>query len=212
MAVSYFKGTVIGIVQTALNRPILVLEVNSIGYELQIPSRFARQIASDSLQDLQVFVHQQIRDDRMVSFGFASSAERDLFRELTSVSGVGVQLGVALIDTLGPPDLVEAIVTGDTKMLIKTPGVGKKTAERIALELKTKLAQWREAAGLQAVATSGALTPAIQEDLEMTLLALGYSDREIAQALSVLSQDPQLAQSDKAEDWIRTAITWLSQE
>jgi len=212
MSVSYFKGTVVGISQTTPSRPILILDVQGIGYELQVPSRFARQIAGDSLQELQVFVHQQIRDDRIITFGFASSAERDLFRELTSVSGVGMQLGIALIDTLGPPDLVEAIVTGDTKALVKTPGVGKKTAERVALELKTKLAQWREAAGLQAITTSGALTPEIQEDLEMTLLALGYSDREIAQALSVLSQDTQLAKSDKAEDWIRAAITWLSQE
>ncbi len=210
MSLSYYKGTVASVAQSAVGRHVLTLEVGNIGYELQIPARFARQILGDRLQELQVFAHQQIRDDRLVTFGFASSTERDLFRELTGVSGVGMQIGIALIDTLTPAELVEAIVTGNIKVLIQTPGVGKKTAERIALELKTKLAQWREAAGLKPVATDGPLPPDLQEDLEMTLLALGYSDLEIARALAALARDGQIAQSENVEDWIRGAIAWLS--
>lgn len=211
MSISYFKGTVVGIAQNSLERHVLLLEVSNIGYELQIPGRFARQIASDRLQELQVFAHQQLREDRTITFGFASRTERDLFRELIGVSGVGMQLGIALVDTLQPPELVEAIVTGNTKALIQTPGVGKKTAERIALELKTKLARWREAAGLQPTATDSTLAPAIQEDVEMTLLALGYDDREIGQAIAALGRDERLSQSQNVEDWIRGAIAWLSE-
>ena len=127
---------------------------------------------------------------------------------------LGCKLAIALIDTLGIETLVQAIVAGNVKTLSLTPGVGKKTAERLALELKTKLAQWRELTGAAIVADSTNKLPSadIQEDLEMTLLALGYSNEEIARGLSFLSQDPQMLKNTNVEDWIRSAITWLGQE
>jgi Holliday junction DNA helicase RuvA len=106
---------------------------------------------------------------------------------------------------------VQAIVTGNIRTLSKTPGVGNKTAERIALELKTKLAEWRQLAGTATPASSTGLSPALQEDVEMTLLALGYDNNEVNQALNAISQDALLAKSTSAEDWIRNAIAWLSQ-
>jgi Holliday junction DNA helicase RuvA len=106
---------------------------------------------------------------------------------------------------------VQAIVTGNIRTLSKTPGVGKKTAERIALELKTKLAEWRQQAGVTTPASSTGPSPAILEDVEMTLLALGYENNEIAQALEAISQDTLLAKNPNAEEWIRSAIAWLSQ-
>jgi Holliday junction DNA helicase RuvA len=160
---------------------------------------------------VQVFTHLQIREDQQVLYGFASAAERDLFRQLISVSGIGAQLAIALIDTLGLPNLVQAIVTGNIRALSKTPGVGNKTAERIALELKTKLAEWRQQVGVATPASSTGPSPAILEDVEMTLLALGYENSEIAQALDAISQDTLLAKNTNAEEWIRSAIAWLSQ-
>jgi Holliday junction DNA helicase RuvA len=134
-----------------------------------------------------------------------------LFRQLVSVSGIGAQLAIALIDTLGLPNLVQAIVTGNIRALSKTPGVGNKTAERIALELKTKLAEWRQLAGVAKPASPTGPSPGILEDVEMTLLALGYENNEIAQALDAISQDALVAKSTNAEEWIRSAIAWLSQ-
>jgi holliday junction DNA helicase RuvA len=208
--IGYLKGTVAAIETSSNNRVTLILEVNQIGYELQIPSRLV-QLLPGIGESTQVFTHLYVKEDQMLLYGFASAAERDLFRRLISVSGIGAALAIALIDTLGLPELVQAIVTGNIRALTKTPGVGAKTAERIALELKTKLAQWRNASGLD-TAISGKPAPAIQEDVEMTLLALGYSSGEVAQALQVISQDAVVAKSTHAEDWIRSAIAWLTQE
>ena len=161
---------------------------------------------------VQVFTHLQIREDQPLLYGFASAAERDLFRQLIGVSGIGAQLAIALIDTLGLEVLVEAIVTGNIRTLSQAPGVGQRTAERIALELKTKLSQWRQLAGGVTVAATAAIpNREIFEDVEMTLLALGYTNDEIEGALSALSQDRQMLKNTQVEEWIRRAISWLSQ-
>lgn len=209
--ISYLKGTVATIIKSTTSRVTLILEVNQVGYELQIPHRWAQELPAVSGETVQVFTHLQIREEQQVLYGFASAAERDLFRQLISVSGIGAQLAIALIDTLGLPNLVQAIVTGNTRTLAKTPGVGNKTAQRIALELKTKLAQWRQVAGVSTPAALTGPSPTILEDVEMTLLALGYETNEISQALNAISQDALLAKNTNAEEWIRSAIAWLSQ-
>ena len=211
--ISYLKGKAVDIVKTTNNRLYLILEVNNIGYEMQIPLRFARQLPINNDETIQIYTHLQIQEDKQILYGFASAAERDLFRQLVGVSGIGMQLAIALIDTLGISDLVSAIVTSNIPALTKTPGVGKKTAERIALELKTKLAQWRKIAGVEIKQPDSVFAPkaAIMEDLEMTLMALGYTNEEIEQAIIAISQDNQLLKNPNVEEWIRSAISWLSE-
>jgi holliday junction DNA helicase RuvA len=205
--ISYLKGTVADIAKGS-NRVILTLEVNQIGYEIQILPRVTGQLPPAG-EIAQIFTHQQVKEDQIVLYGFGSVAERDLFRQLTSVSGVGAQLAIALLDTLGLQDLVQAIVGGNTRILSKTPGVGTKTAERLALELKSKLSEWRQDSGLTASIPAG-VPAAIQEEVEMVLLAMGYTGAEVLQALQTLSQDANLAKKGNAEDWIREAIGYLS--
>jgi len=218
MTIAYLKGNVIEVTKNFSNRMILVLDVNNIGYEVQITPRFSRQLAAENPETLQVFTHLQIQEDRQILYGFASATERDLFRQLVSVSGIGMQLAIALLDTLGITELVTAIVTSNIPVLTKTPGVGKKTAERIALELKTKLSRWKDipsvevSAEVSAVDKSAMPKPEILEDLEMTLSALGYSNEEIAQAISAISQDNLLIKNPNVEEWLRSAISWLSGE
>jgi len=205
--IGFLKGAVAGI-QKQGNRVILTLDVNQVGYDVQVVPRLLQQIPEMG-ELLQLFTHLQLREDQFTLFGFGSVAERDLFRQLISVSGVGPQLAMALLDTLGMADLVQAIVVGNTRLLSKTPGVGTKTAERIALELRTKLVEWREQSGIVTLPAAG---PAgtVQEDVEMTLLALGYSNSEITKALKAVGQTATLAKSADAEAWIREAIAWLS--
>ena len=218
MTIAYLKGNVIEVAKNFSNRMILVVEVNNIGYEVQITPRFARQLTTENPETLQVFTHLQIQEDRQILYGFASATERDLFRQLVSVSGIGMQLAIALLDTLGITELVTAIVTSNISVLTKTPGVGKKTAERIALELKTKLSQWKDVPSVEVSAEvstankSAMPKPEILEDLEMTLSALGYSNEEIAQAISAISQDNLLIKNPNVEEWLRSAISWLSGE
>jgi Holliday junction DNA helicase RuvA len=206
--IGYLKGTIAGIQKNG-TRVTLTLEVNQIGYDIQIVPRLVQELPAIG-EFVQVFTHLHMREDLVVLFGFGVAAERDLFRQLVSVSGIGPQLALALLDTLGLQGLVQAIVSGNTRTLAKTPGVGSKTAERIALELRTKLAEWRQEAG---VLSSPAAGPAlsIQEDVEMTLLALGYTNSEIAKALQAVGQSTTLAKNADAEEWIRQSIAWLSQ-
>jgi Holliday junction DNA helicase RuvA len=208
--IGYLKGTVAAIQKNSNNRVILLLETNNIGYEVQIVPRMIAQLPTIG-ESIQVFTHLQVREDQMVLYGFSSLAERDLFRQLVSVSGIGTQLAIALLNTLELTELVQAIVNENTKVLAKTPGVGTKTAQRIALELKTKLAQWRKEAGLTTVVSSG-LTMEVQEEIEMTLLALGYTGSEVMQALEVLSQEQKLSSQTSTEEWIKRAIAWMAEE
>lgn len=209
--ISYLKGNFIEIIKNTNNRIILVLEVNQVGYEMQIPSRLARQLSQEKSETIQIFTHLQIKEDQQILYGFATTSERELFRQLISVSGIGAQLALALIDTLGLEELVQAIVTGNTRILSQTPGVGRKTAERIALELKTKLSQWRQLVGVTVASSSAMPSLDILEDVEMTLLALGYTNEEINQAISTLSQDNLMLKNTNTEEWIKEAIAWLSQ-
>jgi holliday junction DNA helicase RuvA len=207
--IGYLKGHLAALQRSSSPRSFITLDVNAIGYDIQIPTRML-QILPEMGASLQIFTHLQVREDQWILFGFGSTAERDLFRQLISVSGIGPQLGLALLDTFGLQDLIQAIVSSNTKLLSKTPGVGAKTAERIALELRTKLAEWREQAGLMTAPLPGPAAE-IQAEVEMTLLALGYSTREVIEALTAVGQKTALSKSANTDDWIREAIAWLSQ-
>ncbi len=206
---SYLTGTLAAVHRPSGHRHWLTLEVSGIGYEVQITSRFGASLPPLA-SSLQVYCHLQVKDDQWTLFGFGEAAHRDLFRQLIAVNGVGPQMAMALLDTLAPADLVQAVVGNRPRLLAQAPGVGTKIAERLILELKTKLADWRQQAGLAATDMGGILVP-VQEEVEGALLALGYSASELNSALQAISRDATLAQSQDPEAWIRAAIAWLSQ-
>ncbi|MBW4593381.1 MAG: Holliday junction branch migration protein RuvA [Brasilonema angustatum HA4187-MV1] len=207
--ISYLKGIVAAIQNNSVHRHTLTLEVNGIGYDLQIPARLAQQLPNTG-GEVQIFTHYQIREEVPLLYGFGSPGERDVFRHLLGVSGVGAAIAIALLDTLELPELVQTIITGNIQLLIQAPGVGKKTAERICLELKGKLVEWRKTAGFF-VATGGP-APGIIEEVQMTLLALGYTANEVSHALHVVSEDIGLPKDAYVEEWIKQAIAHLSTE
>ncbi|MUG99869.1 Holliday junction branch migration protein RuvA [Scytonema sp. UIC 10036] len=207
--ISYLKGIVAAIQNNGAHRHILTLEVNGMGYDLQVPSRLAKQLPEIG-GEVQIFTHYQIREEVPVLYGFGSPGERDVFRHLLGVSGVGAALAIALLDTLELPDLVQAIITANIQLLIQAPGVGKKTAERLCLELKNKLIEWRKSAGFF-VATGGP-APGILDEVQLTLLALGYTASEVSHALHVVSENIGLPKDAFVEDWIKQAIAHLSSE
>lgn len=206
--IGYLRGTLVEIKAGDLKKsiPTITLDIQGIGYEVQVTAASLSKFPEVD-QTLKLFTYLLVREDRLGLFGFLSISERDLFRELISVSGIGTQMAIALINTLGIEDLVKAIVTSNTRILSLTPGVGTKTAERIALELKSKLSDWR----LSQVGTASTFVVAVQEDLEMTLLALGYSPKEISQALAAIATSPLLINTQDLETWLKVAINWLSQ-
>jgi holliday junction DNA helicase RuvA len=206
--IGFLKGTVADIQKLGNGRIWVTLDVNQVGYEVQITARLMTELPPVG-EPAQIYTHLQPREDQLTLYGFGSRAERDLFRLVTTVSGIGPQMGMALLDTFNLNDLVQAVISGNARVLSRTPGVGQKTAERIILELKTKLSEWRQQSGLLTTPSAGPAT-VVQEDVEMTLLALGYSNREITQALEAVGQNSTLSKSADTEAWIREAIAWLS--
>lgn len=206
--ISYLKGLLTDLQKPGNAKVIVTLEVNQVGYDLQIVPRLIADLPPLG-ESVQLFTHLQVREDQMNLLGFGSREERDLFRQLISVSGIGPQMALALLDTLGTEELIQAVISGNTRLISRAPGVGSKTAERIVLELKTKLMDWRQQTGLVLI-PSGGPTVSIQEDVEMTLLALGYTQGEILQALQAVGRNTPLSKTADPEAWVREAIAWLS--
>ena len=181
---------------------LVTLTVQGIGWELQVGQQCAQALTPG--QTAHLFTHLQIREEQPVLYGFSTLPERDLFRQLLRVNGIGPQLALGLLDTFTPGDLAQAIVTGNTALLSQAPGVGAKTAQRLSLELRHSLQQW-----LGELPTAPLPAP-IREEVTLTLAALGYTGAEISHALRQLGQDQECQQTTDAEVWIRRAIQLLS--
>lgn len=200
------------------SRSGLLLICHGVGYEVQITGRHWDQLPADG-QTLTLHMHQAIREDGWTLYGFPQRQERDLFRELVAVSGVGPQMALGLLGCLSGSDLVRAIVQADLRLLCQAPGVGKRTAERLSVELRTRL-QERYASGLVVdddLALGGAGVPAasaapeLREELQLTLSALGYEALEINRALRAVAAQG-LADDADGEAWLRECLRWLGRE
>ena len=157
--------------------PLVLIDVHGVGYEVDVPmSTFYNLPAlGDKVSLLTHFV---VREDAQILFGFLTGEERATFKQLIKISGVGPKMALALLSGLSVAELAAAVTRQDAARLVKVPGVGKKTAERLLLELKGKLGA---DLGLPVNLASDA-----QADILQALIALGYSEKEAAQALKAL--------------------------
>ena len=198
------------------NRCGVLLICQGVGYELQLTLRHWQRLPPAG-SELQLHVHLNVREDGWVLFGFPDRGERELFRELVAVSGVGPQLALALLGNLSAPDLVAAVVRGDLRALMAAPGVGRRTAERLSVELRARL-QERFAALLEGPLPAdeelpqGAALPTDEgaQEVRLTLSALGYEELEIQRALRAVAAAGS-PPGDDTEAWIRDCLRWLSQ-
>jgi len=150
----------------------LVIEVQGVGYEVQVPLSTFYGLGEVGA-DVSLRVHTHVREDALTLFGFATRLELELFERLISINGVGPRLALAVLSGIEPPDLVRAVRAGDVVRLTKIPGVGKKTAERIGLELKDRL----PASPDVDVETDEDTSPGdanLRDDVLSALLNLGY--------------------------------------
>ena len=171
------------------NPPEVLVDCAGVGYEVQVPmSTFYNLPAiGQSVSLLTQFI---VREDAQLLYGFGSAAERAAFRELIKISGVGPRTALAVLSGMGVQDLAQAITLQEAGRLVKVPGIGKKTAERLLLELKGTLGA--EMGGVHAHATSED-----QADILQALLALGYNDKEAAAALKALPGDVGVSEGIK---------------
>lgn len=170
----------------AKNPPQILVEVGGVGYEIDVSmSTFYALPGTGGAVTL--FTHLVVREDAHILYGFASAEERAVFRQLIRVSGIGPRTALAVLSGMSVGDLAQSIALQDAARLVRIPGIGKKTAERLLLELKGKLA---EGVG-QPVTERGA-------DVVNALVALGYSDKEAAVAVKGLAPDMPLAEAIRA--------------
>ena len=188
----------------------LLLICQGVGYEVQVSQRQWQRLPAEGSR-LSLWIHHAIRDDGWTLYGFAERPERDLFRELVAVSGVGPQMALGLLGTMESSALVHAIVQADLRSLCQAPGVGKRTAERLAVELRSRLEQrWLASEG-PSTAVEPELRAGDLEEVQLTLSALGYEPLEIRRALQQASSQG-LEATAEAEVWIRACLQWLSHQ
>ena len=185
---------------------VVLVTVGGVGYELEVTGAALGQLSaggpgSARTQPVVFYTHFVVREDAQQLYGFASRAERDLFRALIRISGVGPKLALNLISGVSLADLAAAVQARDVAALTRVPGVGRKTAERLLVELSGKLP---EVALLQPTATRGADRSAGAE-AERALVALGYRPVEAARAVERF-RDEALS----AEDLVRAALRQLA--
>ena len=170
--------------------PQVLLDVNGVGYEVDVPmSTFFNLPALG--ERVTLLTHFVVREDAQILFGFLTHEERATFRELVKISGVGPRTALSILSGLSVAELANAVSRQDGARLVKVPGIGKKTAERLLLELKGKLG-----ADLGAPAGSGPVSDT-QGDIAQALQALGYSDREAQAALKALPPDVGVSEGIK---------------
>ncbi len=155
------------VVQASPDR--LILDVGGVGYQVAIPlSTYYEIQKAEAGGPIRLFIHTHVREDALALYGFWSERERELFERLIAVSGIGPRLAQVVLSGMAPDELIAALAAGDVARLVRIPGVGKKTAERMVVELRDKLQ------ALAAQLPAGRVTAASDDDLVAALVNLGY--------------------------------------
>ena len=162
------------------NPPEVLVECGGVGYEVFVPMSTYYNLPARG-EKVSLLTHFVVREDAQILYGFATPAERESFRQLIKISGVGPRTALAVLSGMTVADLAQAVTAQESARLVKVPGIGKKTAERLLLELKGKL-------GADIGVPSGGAS-GNQGDILQALVALGYSDKEAALALKALPKD-----------------------
>jgi len=163
------------------NPPQVLVDCNGVGYEVDVPmSTFYNLPAAG--EKVTLLTHLVVREDAQLLYGFGSSGEREAFRQLIKISGVGPRTALSVLSGMSVADIAQAVTAQDAGRLVKVPGIGKKRAERLLLELKGKF-------GPDLGLGTGAATSDSQTDILQALVALGYSDKEAAASLKALPKD-----------------------
>lgn len=185
----------------------VVIDVGGVGYEVTIPLPTFRELGEAGTH-VELHVHTHVREDTLALFGFATRREKDLFVILLGVNGVGPKTAVAMMSGLGAGDLVDAVRRRDVRRLSSVPGIGRKTAERIVLEVADRMATLERDAG--DAGTAGMDTGGLRDDLVSALVNLGYNARAAGTAAARALDDAGQAPPPEFEAVLRRALKSLS--
>ncbi len=189
--------------------PFVILDVNGVGYELEVPMSTLFQLPETG-KELELHTHLVVREDAQLLYGFYTKQDKRMFRELIRLNGVGPKLALALMSGMSADELVACVQAEDTARLMKVPGVGKKTAERLLVELKGRFKDWDVPAtdiGLSAIETDAVVTGSrAEQDALSALVSLGFKPAEASRAVRTI-----YAEDLRSEELIRLALRGLGQ-
>ena len=183
------------------NPPTLTVDVQGLGYEVDVPMSTFYNLPATG-EKVSLHTHLIVREDGHLLFGFGTEGERAAFRQLLKISGIGARTALAVLSGMSVTELAQAVTLQDAGRLTKMPGIGKKTAERLLLELRDRLPKTLSAGAVKVGA--GDTAPDAASDIMNALLALGYNERETLSAMKALAPEVSVA------DGIRQALKLLS--
>ncbi|NLP46974.1 MAG: Holliday junction branch migration protein RuvA [Epulopiscium sp.] len=196
--ISYIKGSLVAIEETQI-----IVEANGIGYQLLIPTSSISRLPSLESQ-VHIFTHLQVREDGFILYGFLDKEELEIFQQLISVTGIGPKVGIGILSSLTPSEVYFAILGDDIKSLCKAPGIGKKTAQRMILELKDKLSMENMSHNLNTKKEK--TSQIIKDEAIAALIALGYQRNEAFRVI----QNIKITDRSNVEEVIKEGLKRLT--
>ena len=186
--------------------PFLLLDVNGVGYEVEAPMSTIYDLPNESgAAGVALYIHLVVRQDAQLLYGFSDRNQRQLFRSLLKISGVGPRVALAILSTLTTSEFITCIQHEDALTLTRVPGIGKKTAERIIIDMRDRI----DSLGGEGLSAGGARKPTdpdnMVQDAVGALIALGYKPAEASRAVQSVRE-----QSEKRDDLIRNALQYLT--
>ena len=205
--ISYIKGPL-----TAIEEDVIVVEAGGVGMGIHVPLSVLDRLPGIG-REVTVYTYFQVREDAMSLYGFLNRQDRDMFRQLIGVNGVGPKAALGILSTMTPDDLRMAIVAGDAKAISRAPGIGPKTAQRLILDLKDKISM-EEVLGNLALPCDGGASAALgtasmgeaAKEAVQALVALGYSNMEANKAVKQV----EVTETMTAEDVLKASLRYLS--
>lgn len=198
--IGYLRGRVI-----EKEPPLLLLDVGGVGYQLEASMNTFYALTAEHGETVALHVHTVVREDAFLLYGFASKDERALFQALLKVSGVGPRVGLAILSTLSANEFALCIQHQDTAALVRVPGIGKKTAERLLVEMRDRVPAL-EAGSIPAAGATSAPAERAISDATSALIALGFRPADASRAVRAVPE----AQAQSSENLIRQALKALS--
>lgn len=184
--------------------PQLVIDVQGVGYEVEAPMSTFYNLPEINEQ-VRLFTHLVVRDDAHLLFGFSSQEERRLFRTLIKVNGVGAKMALTILSGISAQEFANCIHENDTARLVKLPGIGKKTAERLIVEMRDRLDDWEIKVTSNTLAPQAPIASSAESDAISALVALGFKPQEASKHIHGLQMDGQL-EGLSSEEIIRLAL------
>lgn len=205
---SFLNGTLVSKAYESPRGAYFLVDMHGMGFEVLTSHR---SIESSVLpgDQIQIFTALIVREDAMFLVGFNTKEERDLFNILQSASGIGVKVALALLSALSVSEIAQAVVSNNFNLLTKAKGVGNKLAQKMTLELKEKMMNWRSADFTSGFEASGMSNPSEAfVEAESVLLSLGYQQEEIQRSFKAIESE---VEKDSSEIVLRESLRWLAQ-